>query len=485
MNTTSMQTAGRWNNFVSGQWVAAASGEYVSVVNPATGEAFAEAPRSSAVDVDQAVSAARQALRSRALYAMKPAARSKLLFDVARELRLLGDKIVPLMTQENGKSLAFSQDEVECAARYFEYYAGIADKVHGRSIPLGEGYVDFTQLVPIGVSGQIVPWNFPLEIAARSLAPALAGANAVVIKSPELSPLAIGFLAVACQRAGVPDGYVNIVSGLGDEAGEALAAHPGIDQVVFTGSVQTGRRILRHAADHVRPAVMELGGKSAAIVYADADLESAARSIAIGAFAHAGQVCSAGSRIIVERSVHDALIEEIRKVVSGFTMGPGTENHFLTPLISQKQESRVLQYCKSGADEGAQAVFGARKCADRAGFFVEPTLFVGVKPGMVINREEIFGPVLAALTFDSPEEALSHANGTEYGLAAGVYTKSLKAAHWTADRLDAGTVFVNEWFAGGNDTPFGGMKKSGFGREKGVEAFANYVQTRNIAIKYA
>ena len=479
-----MSARSHWKNYIGGEWLAARSGAELSVVDPANAETFAFAPRSSDSDIDQAVDVARTAFRTRELYDMKPSARAKLLYDTAAELRKLGDEIVPLMTAENGKSLGFSTDELECAARYFEYYAGIAVKVHGRSIPLGAGYVDFTQLVPLGVSGQIVPWNFPLEIAARSLAPALAGANAVVIKSPELSPLAISFLGTACERAGVPAGYVNIVSGLGEEAGEALAAHPGIDQIVFTGSVQTGRRILRHAAEHIRPAVMELGGKSAAIIYADADLKGAARSIAIGAFAHAGQVCSAGSRIIVQRQVHDALIEEIGKVLATFTMGPGRENHFLTPLISEGQMARVLRYCKLGTDEGAEAAFGNRR-ADRAGYYVEPTVFVGVKPEMTINREEIFGPVLAALCFDTPEEALALANGTEYGLAAGVYTRDLKSAHWTADRLDAGTVFVNEWFAGGNDTPFGGMKKSGFGREKSVEAFANYVQTRNIAIKYA
>ena len=479
-----MSIRSHWKNYVGGEWIAARAGAELPVTDPASAQTFAYAPQSSAADVDEAVAAARAAFRTRALYDMKPAARAKLLYDIASELRKLGDEIVPLMTEENGKSLGFSQDELDGTARYFEYYAGIADKVHGRSIPLGAGYIDYTQLVPLGVSGQIVPWNFPLEIAARSLAPALAGANAVVIKSPELSPLSISYLATACTKAGVPAGYVNIVSGLGDEAGEALAAHPGIDQVVFTGSVQTGRRILRHAAEHIRPAVMELGGKSAAIVYADADLKSAARSIAIGAFAHGGQVCSAGSRIIVQRQVHDALVEEIGKVLATFSMGPGKENHFLTPLISEGQLSRVLHYCKLGADGGAEAAFGGKR-VDRPGYYVQPTVFVGVKPDMAINREEIFGPVLSALTFDTPEEALAIANGTEYGLAAGVYTRDLKAAHWTADRLDAGTVFVNEWFAGGNETPFGGMKKSGFGREKSVDAFANYVQTRNVAIKFA
>lgn len=483
MGRINMQSGNVWRNFIGGEWVQAQGNALLSVSDPASDKPFTEAPASTAADVDAAVAEARRALNTRALYEMKPGARATMLLKVATELRAMASEIVPVLTRENGKSIGFSEDEVECAARYFEYYAGLADKVHGRSIPLGDRYVDFTQLVPIGVSAQIVPWNFPLEIAARSLAPALVGANAVVIKSPELSPLNMCFLAEACRRAGVPAGYVNVLSGVGNVAGEALAAHAGVDQVVFTGSVQTGRRILRHAAENIRPAVMELGGKSAAIVYADADLKAAARSIAIGAFAHAGQVCSAGSRIIVHRSVHDALVDEIKAVVAGWTMGPGTENHFLTPLISRGQMERVLGHCQRAGEQGAEAAIGGKQ-VQREGNYVSPTIYVGVKPEMRINQEEVFGPVLASLKFDEPEEALAIANGTEYGLASGVYTKDLKNAFWTAERLEAGTVFINEWFAGGNDTPFGGMKKSGFAREKGVEGLASYVQTRNIAVKY-
>ncbi len=471
-----------WQSYIDGKWVDAKSRKRLAISDPATGRQVAEVALAGAEDVNAAVAAARRAVASRALYDMKPEARCRLLNTIAAAIRGMVDEIAPVMTAENGKNLDFSRDEVESTARYFEYYAGMADKMHGRSIPLGGGYVDYTQLVPYGVSAQIVPWNFPLEIAARSLAPALGGANAVVIKSPELSPLSICFLAKAAERAGLPKGYLNIVCGLGEDAGEALTGHPGVDHIVFTGSVATGIRILRKAAERAVPSVMEMGGKSAGIVYADADLDATAKSAAIAIFAHAGQVCSAGSRLIVHRGVHDDLVDRIAKVAKGFTMGPGVENHFLTPVISEKQLEKIEGYCRSGVQAGAKAVIGGKR-ANRPGCFMEPTIFTGVTPDMLIAKEEIFGPVLAVMPFDEPDEALAIANGTEYGLAAGVYTRDLGRAHWTADRLEAGIVFVNQWFAGGNEVPFGGVKRSGFGREKGVEAMGNYVQVRNIAIR--
>ena len=471
-----------WQNYIDGRWVDGASGARFPIEDPATGRQIAEIARAGKADVDAAVQSARRAVASRALYDMKPDKRCQLLNAMGREIRALGDEIVPVMTADNGKNLDFSRDEVEGTARYFEYYAGMADKMHGRSIPLGDGYLDYTQLVPYGVSAQVVPWNFPLELAARSLAPALAGANAVVIKSPEISPLGICFLAIAAERAGLPKGYLNIVCGNGEEAGEALTSHPGIDQIVFTGSVATGQRIMHKAADRVVPCVMEMGGKSAGIVYPDADLETTAKSAAIAILAHAGQVCSAGSRLIVHRSIHDELVERITAVAKSFTMGPGVENHFLTPVISRNQLDKIERYCQSGVQAGARAVIGGRR-VDRPGHFMAPTIFTGVTTDMLVNREEIFGPVLSVLSFDQPEEALAIANGTDYGLAAGVYTRDLGRAHWTADRLEAGSVFVNQWFAGGNEVPFGGFKRSGFGREKGVEALGNYVQTRNVAVR--
>ena len=473
----------KFQNYIGGEWIANKDGRKIVVQNPATGKPYAEITAATVSDVEVAVAAARAAFKTRALYEMHPHARMLLLFRIANELRALAGDIVPVMVQENGKSIGFAKDEVESTAQYFEYYGGIADKVFGKSIPLGNGYVDYTQMVPFGVSAQVVPWNFPLEIAARSIAPALACGNAVITKSPELSPLAMCFLATACERAGVPRGYFNLIAGFGEDTGEALVSHAGVDQIVFTGSIETGRRILRHAAERIVPCILELGGKSAGIVYADADPASVASSAAIGIFAHGGQVCSAGSRLIVHRKIHDEVVEKIVDWVKGKTMGPGEEDHFFTPLISAEQRDKAERCAMTAVQAGATAVIGGRRPLGREGYYMEPTILTGVTPTMEINQREVFGPVLSVLQFSEPEEAIEIANGTDYGLAAGVYTKDLSRAHWTADRLEAGTVFINQWFVGGNETPFGGFKKSGYGREKGVEAMANYQQVRNIGIR--
>lgn len=472
----------RWENYIGGAWRKPTGSKSIVINDPATGRPYQEIGGSSASDVEEAVQAARAAFKTRALYEMSPHARMLLLFRVAAELRAMADEIVPVLVHENGKSVGFAKDEIECAAQYFEYYGGIADKLHGKSIPLGGGFVDYTQLVPFGVSGQVVPWNFPLEIAARSIAPALACGNAVIAKSPELSPLNMCFLATACERAGVPKGYFNLLHGYGNEAGEALVQNPGVDQIVFTGSVETGRRILLNAAQRIVPCVAELGGKSAGIVYSDADPAAVASSAAIGIFAHGGQVCSAGSRLIVHHSIHDAVIEKMQEWIKSKTMGPGEEDHFFTPLISEPQRDKAERFALTAVQAGAKVAAGGRR-ADREGYYMQPTILTNVTPDMEINQREVFGPVLSVTKFSEPEEALAIANGTEYGLAAGVYTKDLSLAHWTADRLEAGTIFVNQWFVGGNETPFGGFKKSGYGREKGVEAMANYQQVRNIGIK--
>lgn len=470
-----------WANYIGGEW-RQGTGRTIEVINPATGKVYAQMRAAGTTDVDAAVSAARAAFKTRALYDMQPHARMLLLLRIAAELRGLSEEIVPVLVDENGKNVGLARDEVECAAQYFEYYGGVADKLHGRSIPLGGGFVDYTQLVPYGVSAQIVPWNFPLEIAARSVAPALACGNAVITKSPELSPLAMCFLAEACHRARLPKGYFNLLAGHGSDIGEALVSHSGVDQIVFTGSIETGRRIMHHAADRIVPVVAELGGKSAGIVYADADIDSVVNSAAIGIFVHAGQVCSAGSRLIVHQKVHAEVVQKLDAWIRSKTMGPGREDHFFTPLISSAQREKVEQFVARAQAAGASAEVGGHR-VDREGFYAQPTVLTNVTAEMEVNQREVFGPVLSVLEFSEPEEALAIANGTEYGLAAGVYTRDITRAHWTADRLEAGTVFVNQWFAGGNETPFGGFKKSGYAREKGLEALANYQQTRNVAIR--
>ena len=472
-----------WKNYIGGTWHDGGDGGRITITDPATAEPIAEVARGTAGDIDLAVRAARACFDSRILRDVRPHKRGDLMLAVASELGNAADEIALLECRDNGKTLANGRNEVVLTQRYLSYYAGLADKLEGRQIPLGDGYVDYTTHDPFGVSAQIVPWNGPLPVGARSIACALVTGNTVVLKSPEDSPLSLFLLAEACARAGVPAGAVNIVCGYGAEAGAALAAHPDIDHIVFTGSVATGKSVLRAAIERVVPCVMELGGKSGGIVYADADLARTAVSAVRGIFNHAGQICSAGSRLIVHQSIHDELVERIRTLAAARTVGPGIEGCDMGPLINARQLDRVEALCRAGLAEGATALLGGARVPGTRGHFMAPTIFTGVRPDMRIAQEEFFGPVLVVIPFDTPQEAIAIANGTDYGLAAGVYTQDLRLAHWTADRLVAGQVYVNEWWAGGIETPFGGMKRSGYGREKGQEALLGYVQTKNIGIR--
>ena len=480
MNTIS-QTP--WLNFIGGQWCEGASGQHIMVSNPATGQPLAQVARAMPQDVDRAVAAARAAFQRRAMLSLTPAERGRLMFAIARELRTMTEEIAELECLDNGKTLANGRNEVALTARYLEYYGGMADKLEGRQIPLGDGLVDYTVHMPFGVSGQIVPWNGPLPVGARSVCCALITGNTVVLKSPEDSPLSLIRFAQACERAGVPPGAFNLICGYGHDAGAALAAHPGVDHIVFTGSVATGKSVLRAAAERVVPCVMELGGKSAAIVHADADIALAAERVARGIFTHAGQICSAASRVLVQRGVHDAFIQALTGHAQARRVGPGADGADMGPLISARQLDRVEGLCRAGVAEGASLACGGARLAGTAGFFMQPTVFHGVTPAMSIAQEEFFGPVVVVLPFDTPEEAIELANGTDYGLAAGVFTRDLKLALWSADRLVAGQVYVNDWWVGGVETPFGGTKRSGYGREKGQEALLGYVQTKNIGIR--
>jgi aldehyde dehydrogenase (NAD+)/betaine-aldehyde dehydrogenase len=473
-----------WQNYIDGAWVDGGDGTRITITDPALDEPIAEVARGTAADINRAVTAARRCFDSRVLRDLRPHRRGDLMVEVARHLGDLADEIALVECRDNGKTLAAGRAEVALTQRYLQYYAGLADKLEGRQIPLGAGYIDYTTHEPYGVSAQIVPWNGPLPVGARSVACAIVTGNTVVLKSPEDSPLSLFLLAEACHRAGVPAGAVNIVCGYGHEAGAALVAHHDIDHIVFTGSVETGKSVLRAAAERVVPCVMELGGKSGAIVYADADLDKTAASATRGIFHHAGQICSAGARLIVHRSIHDDLVERIAALAAARTVGPGIDGCDMGPLISGRQLDRVEALCRVGVAEGATLIMGGTRLAERKGHFMAPTIFTGVRPDMRIAQEEFFGPVLVVLPFDTPEEALSIANGTDYGLAAGIYTWDLRLAHWTADRLVAGQIYVNEWWAGGIETPFGGMKRSGYGREKGQEALLGYVQTKNVGIRY-
>lgn len=474
-----------WQNYIDGHWVDGGAGR-INVTDPATGERIAEHALADAADVDRAVGAARRVHLSGALTAMRPIARGRMVQAMGRYLLEHKDEIARILTLEQGKPLWESHIEVEGAALYFEYYGNQASTVEGRSIPLGGGYMDWTEYEPFGVSAQIIPWNYPVEMTARSLSAALATGNACVIKSPEMTPLTNAWLAKAAEAAGFPPGAVNVICGLGRDAGAALAGHRDVNQIVFTGSVPTGIAIATAAAQNVVPCVLELGGKSAAIVHADADLDAFENDIRWGIYFNAGQVCSAMSRVIVHESRHDELVERAEKVAKSLSVGPGIERtEFganMGSMVSDGQRDRALGMITRAEEQGARIAAGGRK-PNRPGAFLEPTVLSGVTPDMDIAQQEVFGPILSVLSFREDAQAIEIANGTDYGLVAGVFTADLDRATLAARQLRAGQVFVNEWYAGGVETPFGGYSKSGYGREKGREALWNYVQTKNIAIR--
>lgn len=474
-----------WQNYVDGNWIDGGAGR-ITVFNPGTGEKLAEQALADAGDVDRAVMAARRVHLSGALSDLRPVERGRMVQAMGRYLLDKIDEIAPVLTLEQGKPLWEARVEIEGAARYFEYYGNQAETVEGRSIPLGANYFDFTTYEPFGVSAQIIPWNYPVEMTARSLSAALATGNTVVIKTPELTPLTNAWFAHAAEAVGLPKGAVNVLCGLGHEAGAALSAHPQVNQIVFTGSVPTGIAIASAAARNVVPCVLELGGKSAAIVHEDADLEAFENDVRWGIYFNAGQVCSAMSRVIVHESRHDELVERISAVASQLSVGQGIErSEFganMGPMVSEAQRDRAAGMVSDAISAGATAAAGGRKM-NIPGAYLEPTVLTGVTPDMNIANEEAFAPVLSVLKFRDDAQAIKIANGTPYGLVGGVFTRDIDRATQAARQIRAGQVFVNEWYAGGVETPFGGYGKSGYGREKGREALWNYVQTKNVAIR--
>ncbi|MEP1327087.1 aldehyde dehydrogenase family protein [Pseudophaeobacter sp.] len=473
-----------WQNYIDGAWVDGRAGR-IDVVDPATGTVLAAHALADAGDVDRAVQAAKRVHLSGALRDMRPIERGRLVQAMGRYLLDHKDDIARLLTLEQGKPLWEAIIEVEGAALYFEYYGNQASTVEGRSIPLGAGYFDWTEHEPLGVSAQIIPWNYPLEMTARSLSAALATGNACVVKTPELTPLSNAWFAHAAEAVGLPKGAVNLLCGLGQDAGAALSAHRDVNQIVFTGSVPTGIAIAKAAAGNVVPCVLELGGKSAAIVHADADLEAFENDIRWGIYFNAGQVCSAMSRVIVHESRHAEMLERAEAVARSLSVGPGVERDSfganMGAMVSNAQRDRAVQMVAAAQDQNARLVTGGH-ALNHVGAFMEPTV-LSVTPDMDIAQQEVFGPVLSVMPFRSDAEAIEIANGTDFGLVAGVFTADLDRATSAARALRAGQVFVNEWYAGGVETPFGGYGKSGYGREKGREALWNYVQTKNVAVK--
>jgi acyl-CoA reductase-like NAD-dependent aldehyde dehydrogenase len=473
--------------FIGGEWVGSEGGETFSSINPADRTPLAEAPRAREEDVDRAVRAARGAFEGSEWAGMVPAERGRILQRMAAMVRERAEELSRLETLDSGKPLAQAEADVEAAARYCEYYAGVADKILGETIPVAPGILDYTLREPMGVSAQIVPWNYPIQLALRGSAPALAAGNAVVLKPAEDTPITAVKVAEIVQEAGLPDGIYNVVTGYGAEAGAALAAHPGVDHVTFTGSVPTGIEVMKAAAGNVKPVTLELGGKSPNIVFADADQDEALAWVVRSIIQNAGQTCSAGSRLIVERSIHEEFVGRVVEAMEALQIGPGIEGSDLGPIISEKQLERILGYMELAREERVGiATGGGRPEPDGPldGFFFQPTVMDGLAPDHRLAQEEIFGPVLGVLAFDTVEEAIETANATEYGLIAGVWTNDLNKAHHIASKVRAGQIFVNNYGAGGGiEMPFGGYGKSGFGREKGLEALHSYTQLKNVAVK--
>lgn len=467
---------------IGGEWGEAVDGKRFPTLNPATEEVLAEVSEAGAADIDAAVAAARNALVRGTWPAMTGADRGRILYRLAAILRDRAEEVVLLESIDAGKPLAATRRmDLPAAIDCLEHYAGWADKIAGEVVPARHDALTYIHRVPVGVVAAIVPWNFPLMNAVWKIAPALACGCTIVLKPAELTPLSALWLGRAALEAGLPVGVLNVVAGFGAIAGAALASHPGVDKIAFTGSPRTGQFIMRAAAEHITRIGLELGGKSPSVVFADADIEAAIRQTASGAFFNAGQVCSAATRIIVEDRVHDAFVEGLAKRAEKLRLGnPLDSGTTMGPLISQKQMERVLGYIEAGRDEGAQAVCGGGR-AGNAGYFVEPTVFTKVGEEMRIAREEIFGPVISIMRFNDEEQAISLANGTDYSLAAAVWTNDISRGHRVSQRLDSGTVWINTYGPTDTRLPWGGMGgQSGIGRDLGRAALDNYTEQKTV-----
>jgi aldehyde dehydrogenase (NAD+) len=458
----------------------------IEVLNPATGELIATVPEATPAEVDTAVAKARASFEKKTWRGMDPSKKEKILWDLSALLLKNKDELARLESMENGKTLREAAGaDVEPAIDAFRYYAGWVRKIYGETIPVDGPFLNYTMREPVGVVGAIVPWNYPLQIAVWKVAPALAAGCSVVLKPSELTPLTALRLAELALEAGIPEGVLNVVTGYGHTVGEALGRHMDVDKISFTGSIRTARALLKASAEsNLKRVSLELGGKNPNIIFPDCEMDSALRSALWGIFANKGEVCSAGSRLLLHQDIHDEflgkLVEKAKTVKVGDPLAPGT---LMGSQISKAQMDRILGYIETGKQEGAHVVCGGARDVTNGkekGFYVQPTIFRDVRPEMKIAQEEIFGPVLATIPFSTPEEAVSIANGTIYGLVSAVWTRDIQLAHRMAAEIKAGSVWINTYNGFDTASPFGGYKQSGFGRDLGHYALEQYTNVKSV-----
>lgn len=470
--------------YINGEYVEAKSGKTFNVVDPATEEVIAKVSEAQPEDVDVAVQAARKAFDEGEWTKMDAATRSHLIYKFADLLDENREELAQLEALDNGKPYEVAlADDVDGTVQHFRYYAGWATKITGQTVQVSPDYLNYIVHEPVGVVGQVIPWNFPLAMAAWKLGSALAVGCTVVIKPASETPLSLLYAARLFKEAGFPDGVVNVLPGAGSVAGNALITHEKVDKVAFTGSTAVGKQVMKSAADQMKGITLELGGKSPSIVLEDADVEEAIEGVFAGTMYNHGQNCSACTRAYIHRSLYDQFVEALADKAKALKVGPGMDpSTEMGPLVSAKQQKTVLDYIQKGKDEGARLVAGGDKAHDK-GFFVQPTVFADVEDDMTIAREEIFGPVLSLFVFDTVEEAIQRANDSEYGLAASVWTENVKKAHYIASKLQSGTVWINDFGLEWETMPFGGYKQSGIGREMGGEyGLANYTEVKSVFV---
>ena len=469
--------------FINGRWVDSVSGKTFDTLNPATEDVITSVAEGDSADIDLAVAAAREAFENGPWKKTDARDRGRILLKIAGLIERNKDELALLDTLDNGKPInETTKADIPLVIDCFLYYAGWADKIHGETIPVRGDFFNYTLREPVGVVGQIIPWNFPLLMAAWKIAPALACGNTIVLKPAEQTPLSALRLGEICQEAGLPDGVLNIVTGYGPTAGAALAEHMDVDKIAFTGGSATGRIIMQAASKNLKRISLELGGKSPNIVFADSDVDSAVAGAMTGIFFNQGEVCCAGSRLFIEKSIHEEFIDKLSNKAANMRVGnPEDTGTQMGAQVSKEQFDKILGYIETGKQEGAKLVTGGERCGER-GYFIKPTIFDAVDNNMRIAKEEIFGPVVSAITFDDVSEVVKQGNLSIYGLAAAVWTKDIKKAHRLARDLKAGTIWINTYNAFDAASPFGGFKQSGFGRELGVHALELYTHVKSVWI---